>query len=119
MWTEVYKKNPAYGRHQFSQCVRILGSMPLPRGFLAQKKEEEKIRITKEEEKNGMMTNERTGSDHVIWGPMRGLKQNMFYLYIWIKNTIEEKSTKRYQGEKIQGQIGNTFVNNMELFENG
>ena len=74
------KKNPAYGRHQLSWPMRIVGpiktfnfffffysfplALPPQRGGGGKFGSE------------GGLTNERPRTDHVTWGPMRGLEKN-------------------------------------------
>ena len=66
------KKPPL--KHQLSRRARIIGSMTPPMGFLEEEKKREKMPPPHHGgEGGGGLTNERPGSDHVIWGPMRSL----------------------------------------------
>ena len=78
------QKNPAYGRHQLSWSMRIVGPIQIWRSCVIFLFCFFKIGFGKKKYGGGGLTNERPGSDHVIWGPMRGLEKNCTW---WRKQT--------------------------------
>ena len=87
-------KNPTYGRQRISRPMRIVAPFLLLRFRCATKGA---LSQQKNGEGGGGLTNEKPGTYHVIWGPMRGLKINyMIRGHINISTNIAMKESAKW-----------------------